>query len=78
MYISVSVQLVSMMLKLEYMQEQHIIMGFPVYFTFLHLTAERKDCNSLGNVNKWNLLITLGLNENGNYSCVQSEAIAII
>lgn len=41
-YISVSVQLVSMMLKLEHMQEQHTIMGFPVYFTFLHLTEEGK------------------------------------
>lgn len=77
MYIFVSVHLVSMMLKLERMQEQHIIMRFPVYFTFLHLTVEGEGYSLLGNVNKWNLLFTLGLNENGNYSCVQSEGIAI-
>lgn len=54
----------SMMLKLEHMQEQHIIVGFHVYSTFLHLTAGGEDYSLLRNVNKWNLLFTLGLNEN--------------
>lgn len=66
-----------MMRKLEGMQEQNIIMGFPVYFMFLHITVEGDDYGLLGNVNKCNLLFTLGLNLNGNHACVQSEGIAI-
>lgn len=67
----------SMMLKLEHMQEQHIIVGFHVYSTFLHLAAGGEDYSLLRNVNKWNLLFTLGLNENWNDSCVQPEGIAL-
>lgn len=52
-------------------------MGFPIYFAFLHITAERDDFVLLGNVNKCNLLFTLGLNLSGNHACVQSEGIAI-
>jgi len=66
-----------MMLKLEYMQEQHIIMGFLVFFTLLHLSAEGEDYSFPENVNKRNVLCILGLNENANYSCVQSEGTAI-
>lgn len=40
MYVSLSVLLVCMMRKLEHIQEQNIMMGFPLYFTFLHITAE--------------------------------------
>lgn len=75
MYVNAHVHLVFTILKLEHRQEQH--MGSPVYFAFLHLRAEGEDYSLLVNVNKWNLLFTLGLNENGNYSCVQSEGIAI-
>lgn len=77
MYVSLSVQLVSMMRKLEHMQEQNIIMGFPVCLTFLHITAEGDYYDLLGNVNKCNLLFTLGLNLNGNHACVLLEGVAI-
>lgn len=66
-----------MIRKLEHMQEQNIITGFPIFFTFLQITAEGDDYGLLGNVNKCNLLFTLGLNLNGNYASVQSEGIAI-
>lgn len=59
------------------MEEQHIIMEFPVFCIFFFLTAEGENYSSLESVNKWKLLFTLGLNENENYFCVQSEGIAI-
>lgn len=76
MYICENIQLFSMTLIFEHMEEQHIVMGFPVFYTFC-LTAEGEDNSSLGSENKWKLLFTLRLNENENYSCVQSEGIAI-
>lgn len=52
-------------------------MGLPIYFTFLHITAEGDECSLLDNVNKYKLLFTLGINVNGNHACVQSEGIDV-
>lgn len=42
MYICINIQSLSMVLKFEYMQEQHIIMHFPVCFTFLNTQQKGK------------------------------------
>lgn len=76
-YVSLSVLLACMMRKWKHLQEKTTIMGLPIYFTFLHITAGGDHCIFLGIVNKGSLLFTLGLNFNWNHTSVQSGGIAV-